>query len=151
MSDLNHDHAVQIMATPKLCSALLIWSERDNHVGLMLATAQPEDESGAILPGLTLQFEIKRPIVVDRCLYEFGLFLLEQGVRRRVYQLNVSPADKRSHNGPLGPMYGPHEHVGDQVLSIDDPDVVCGRPDVAFAYYCRRINLGFSGALNSPL
>lgn len=151
MSDLNHDQALQLMALPKLCSASLSWSERDNHVGLMLASAQPEDESGAILPGLTLQLEMKRPIVVDRCLYEFGLFLLEHGVRRRVYQLNVSPADKRSHNGPLGPMYGPHEHVGNRVLPIDDPDVACGRPDVGFAYYCRRINLAFSGALNSPL
>lgn len=133
MSDVSHDQAVQLMGLPKLCSVSLAWSERDNHVGLLLASAQPEDETGAILPGLTLQFEIKRPIVVDRCLYEFGLFLLEHGVRRRVYQLNVSPADKRSHNGPLGPMYGPHEHVGNRVLPIDDPDVACGRPDVAFA------------------
>jgi hypothetical protein len=151
MSDLNHDQALQLMALPKLCSASMVWSERDNHVGLMLASVQPEDESGAILPGLTLQLEIKRPIVADRCLYEFGLFLLEYGVRRRVYQLNVSPADKRSHNGLLGPMYGPHEHVGNRVLPIDDPDVACGRPDVAFAHYCRRINLAFSGTLNSPL
>lgn len=151
MSDLNHDQALQLMALPKLCNASLVWSERDNHVGLMLASAQPEDETGAILPGLTLQLEIKRPIVVDRCLYEFGLFLLEHGIRRRVYQLNVSPADKRSHNGPLGPMYGPHEHVGNRLLPIDDPDVACGHPDVAFAYYCHRINLVFSGALNSPL
>lgn len=151
MSDVNHDQAVELMALPKLCSATLTWSERDNHVGLLLASAQPEDNTGAILPGLTLQLEIKRPIVVDRCLYEFGLFLLEHGVRRRVYQLNVSPADKRSHNGPLGPIYGPHEHVGNRVLPIDDPDVACGRPDVAFAYYCRRISLVFSGAFNSPL
>lgn len=151
MSDVSHDQARQLMALPKLCSASLAWSERDNHVGLLLASAQPEDETGAILPGLTLQFEIKRPIVVDRCLYEFGLFLLEHGIRRRVYQLNVSPPDKRSHNGPLGPMYGPHEHVGNRVLPIDDPDVACGHPDVAFSYYCRRINLVFSGAVNSPL
>jgi hypothetical protein len=151
MSDVSHDHALQLMALPKMCSASLAWSERDNHVGLLLASAQPEDETGAILPGLTLQLEIKRPIVVDRCLYEFGLFMLEHGVRRRVYQLNVCPADKRSHNGPQGPMHGPHEHVGNRVLPVDDPDVACGRPDVAFAYYCRRINLAFSGALNSPL
>lgn len=151
MSDISPDQALRLMSMPKLCSASLAWSERDNHLGLLLASAQPEDETGAILPGLTLQLEIKRPIVVDRCLYEFGLFLLEHGVRRRVYQLNVSPADKRSHNGPLGPIYGPHEHVGNQVLPIDDPDVACGRPDVAFACYCRRINLAFSGALNLPL
>jgi hypothetical protein len=85
------------------------------------------------------------------CLYEFGLFLLDHGVRRRVYQLNVSPADKRSHNSPLGPFYGPHEHVGNHVLPIVDPDIACGRPEVAFAYYCRRINLTFVGSFNSPL
>lgn len=151
MSDVSHDQALQLMAMPKLCSASLAWSQRDNHVGLLLASAQPEDETGAILPGLTLQLEIKRPIVVDRCLYELGLFLLEHGVRRRVYQLNVSPANKRSHNGPLGPMYGPHEHVGNRVYPIDDPDVACGRLDVAFDFFCRRINLTFSGILNSPL
>jgi len=151
MSDLSHDQALQLMAVPKLCSTSLVWSNRDNHVGLLLALTQPEDESGAILPGLTLQLEIKRPIVVDRCLYEFGLFLLEHGVRRRVYQLNVSPADKRSHNGPRGALYGPHEHLGNQVLPIDDPDIACGRPDVAFAFYCSRISLVFSGSFNSPL
>jgi len=151
MSDVSHDQALQLMAVPKLCSTSLVWSHRDNHVGLLLALAQPEDESGAILPGLTLQLEIKRPIVVDRCLYEFGLFLLEHGVRRRVYQLNVSPADKRSHNGPRGALYGPHEHVGNQVLPINDPDIACGRPDVAFAFYCSRISLVFSGSFNSPL
>ena len=151
MSDVSHDQALQLMAIPKLCSVSLAWSERDNHMGLLLASAQPEDETGAILPGMTLQLIVKRPVVVDRCLYEFGLFQLEQGVRRRVYQLNVSPANKRSHNGPLGPIYGPHEHVGNQVQPITDPDVACGRLDVAFAFYCRWINLAFSGTLNSPL
>lgn len=151
MSDVSHDQALQLMTQPKLCTAVLVWSERDNHVGLLLASAQPEDATGAILPGLTLQFEIKRPIVVERCLYEFGLFLLDHGVRRRVYQLSVSPADKRSHNSPMGPMYGPHEHVGNQVLPIVEPDVACGRPEVAFGYYCRRINLTFTGSFRSPL
>jgi hypothetical protein len=59
MSDVSHDQALQLMAQPKLCTGDLVWSERDNHVGLLLASAQPEDATGAILPGLTLQFEIK--------------------------------------------------------------------------------------------
>jgi hypothetical protein len=84
------------MALPTLCGASLAWSERDNHVGLLLASAQPEAETGAILPGPTMQFEIKRPIVVDRCRYDFGLFLLGHGIRRRICRLNVSPADARS-------------------------------------------------------
>jgi hypothetical protein len=103
MSDVSHDQALQLMALPKLCSASLAWSERDNHVGLLLASAQPEDETGAILPGLTLQFEIKRPIVVDRCLYEFGLFLLEHGVRRWVYQLECLARRQTLSQRPSGP------------------------------------------------
>jgi hypothetical protein len=58
MSDVSQDQALQLMAQPKLCGAALVWSERDNHVGLMLTSAQPEDATGAILPGLTLQLEI---------------------------------------------------------------------------------------------
>lgn len=107
MSDISHDRALELMAVPKLCAASFAWGERDNHAGLLLASAQPEDETGAIPPGLTLQLVVKRPVVVDRCLYEFGLFQLEQGIRRRVYQLNVSPADKRSHTVCRGPSAAP--------------------------------------------
>jgi hypothetical protein len=151
MSDVTEAQARQSMAVPKLCAAILSWADRENHVGLLLATAQPEDETGAIFPGLTLQLIVKRAIIVDRCMYELGMFQLEHGVRRRVYQLNVSPADKRSHNSPTGPLFGPHEHIGDHVEPVTDPDVACGRLDVAFALFCRRINLVFTGQLNSPL
>lgn len=124
MSDLLKSQALQILAQPKFCSASLAWADRSNHVGLLLASAQPEDGTGAFIPGLTLQLEVKRPIVVDRCQYELGMFLLEQGVRRRVYQLNVTPRDKRSHNGlSSGAIRGPHEHVGDSTEVVADPNI----------------------------
>lgn len=139
------------MAEAKFSAAQLRWAERDNHAGLLLASAQPEDATGAIIPGLTLQLEVKRPVVVDRCLYELGLFLLEHGIRHRVYQLHVSPPNKRSHNGASGTFYGPHEHIGDLASLMTQPDIVCGRMDVAFALFCSRINLTFTGSLNSPV
>ena len=151
MSDLPKSQALQVLAQLKLCAVSLSWADRSNHIGLLLATAQPDDETGAIIPGLTLQLEVKRPVVVDRCQYEFGMFLLEHGVRRRVYQLNVTPRDKRSHNGVSGPIYGPHEHIGDSVEAVTDPDIQCGQLDVAFQLFCRRTNLTFTGQLNSPL
>lgn len=151
MSDLTKSHALQILAQPKFCATNLLWADRNNHVGLLIATAQPEDDTSAIIPGLTLQLEVKRPIVVDRCQYEFGMFLLEQGARRRVYQLNVTPRDKRSHNGLSGAICGPHEHVGDSVEVVADPSIQCGQLEVAFQSFCRRINLTFTGQLNSPL
>ena len=102
MSDLPKSQAVQVLAPSKFCAAKLNWTDKGNHIGILLAAAQPEDETGAIIPGLTLQLEVKRPVVVDRCQYELGLFLLERGVRRRVYQLNVTPPNKRSHNFATG-------------------------------------------------
>lgn len=151
MSDVPHAQALAVLAVPKFCDARLVWAERGNHANHLLATAPLEDKTGAILPGLTLQLEVKRPIVVDRCLYELGLFLLENGVRRRVYQLNVCPPDKRSHQAPGLLVHGPHEHAGDVVSAVPDPDVRCGAFGVAFDFFCRRAGLAFGGELNSPL
>lgn len=100
MSDVVPAYADQLMAFPKLCNVTLTWSERDNHAGLLLATAQPEDTTGAILPGMTLQLVVKRPLVVDRCLYELGLFQLDHGTRRRVYQLNETPPTNAHTTAP---------------------------------------------------
>lgn len=151
MSDLPKSQALLVLAQLKFCAANLVWADRSNHSGLLLATAQPEDDTGAIIPGLTMQLEIKRPIIVNRCQYELGLFLLENGTRRRVYQLNVTPRDKRSHNQTSGPLYGPHEHVGDSVQTISDPDIQCGELEVAFKLFCDKANITFTGQLNSPL
>ena len=151
MSDLPKSQALLVLAQIKFCAANFSWADRSNHTGLLLATAQPEDDTGAIIPGLTMQLEIKRPIIVNRCQYELGLFLLEHGTRRRVYQLNVTPRDKRSHNHVSGPLYGPHEHIGDSVEAVVDPNIQCGQLDVAFELFCRRTNLTFTGQLNSPL
>ena len=134
MSDLPKLQALQVLAQPKFCAASLTWVDRSNHTGLLLATAQPEDETGAIIPGLTLQLEVKRPVVANRCQYELGMFLLEHGVRRRVYQLNVTPRDKRTHNVVSGPLYGPHEHIGDSVEAVTDPNIQCDQLDVAFRF-----------------
>jgi hypothetical protein len=152
-SDLPRAHALVALALPKYCDIDLQWSVRSNQINILQATAQPEDDTGALIPGLTIQLEIKRAIVADRCLYELGLFKFDSGMRRRAYQLNVCPPDKRSHNDRLTGLvvYGPHEHVGDGVDAISDPAIQCGALELAFQLFCQRINLSFSGHLNSPL
>jgi hypothetical protein len=152
-ADLPASRALAVMAVPKYCDAHLQWEIRKNQANILLATAQPEDETGALIPGITIQLEIKRPIVADRCLYELGLFQLEDGIRRRAYQLNVCPLNKRSHNDRQTgqALYGPHEHVGDSASAIVDQAIRCGALEVAFELFCSRINLSFTGHLNSPL
>lgn len=151
MSDLPKHLADSLINVPKFCTGEIEWLERMNHAGRLISTCVLEDDTGATIPGLTMQLEIKRAVVVDRCLYEFGLFLLEKGVRRRVYQLNVTPSNKLSHNGVTGPIYGPHEHFGDEAIATHHPDIECGKVEAAFAHYCARINLRYSGKFRSPL
>ena len=67
MSDLPRSQALLVLAQIKFCAAHISWADRSNHMGLLLATAQPEDETGAIIPGLTLQLAVKRPVLVNRC------------------------------------------------------------------------------------
>ena len=53
MSDVPHAQALAVLAGPKFCDTQLSWAERVNHSGHLLATAALEDDTGAILPGLT--------------------------------------------------------------------------------------------------
>jgi len=92
--------------------------ERSNHAGHLLGVAELVDGNGITLPGITLQIEVKAPAETDRCLYQFSIMQLRHRKRHRLYQLEVAPRSKRTHNG-INPIHGPHEHLGD-----DDPAVV---------------------------
>lgn len=138
------------MSVPKFIDSDLKLIARSNHIGHLVAISQPMDEDGAILPGLTVQLEIKSPIIVDRCLFLISLFQLHRGVKLRAYQLEVAPNNKRTHNDKDGPVYGPHEHVGDLVAPCRDPSLTCSALTSAFAFFCQRINLSFSGQIVYP-
>jgi len=141
--------AQNIVDQPKFCAAALHFQQKPNQGNLLIATCALEDDTGATLPGLTLQLEIRRPLIVDRWQFEFGLFLLQDGHRKRVYQLHSSPSDKRSHNAKDGPLYGPHEHIGDSVTAVVLTD--SADPASVFALYCKRINLIYTGKIEFPL
>lgn len=149
--DLPHEAAIALMREPKFSAAPLVWETRTNQNNILMAIFQPEDETGAIIPGLSIQLEVKKAIVVDRCGYEMGLLKLVGKARRRVYQLAVTPPDKRSHNDVLGPIYGPHEHLGDRVIPVTDPRIHCGELQAAFDRLCQQINLTYTGNGSMPL
>jgi hypothetical protein len=141
--------AEKLLELPKFCSAKLTWGEKKNHAGLLIATAALDDETGATIPGLTLQLEIKKAILVERFQFELGLFILVKGVRTRVYQLNVTPLDRKSHNDPVNPIYGPHQHIGSRhaepVQRLQSGDFA-----EAFCFFCTKTNITFTGSLNLP-
>lgn len=114
------------LEVPKI---VLNWSglaARANHVGHLVGVGElAEAATGITLPGLTLQVEVKAPRDVVRCLFLLTIFQLKGGVRQRAYQLEVAPSNKRTHNGAAGAIYGPHEHLGEDVTAIRHEDVDC--------------------------
>ncbi len=91
-----------------------------------MAVADLLDSSFTTIPGYTIQLEVKAPVIVDSCLYLFSVMRHRAKVRRPVFQLEVAPEGKRTHNG-TPPIYGPHLHCGDaEPTPIQHPNVHCG-------------------------
>ncbi len=122
----------------------LRWSglkPRPNHAGHLVGVADLVDAQGITLPGYTLQIEIKAPVVTARCLYLFSIMRLHQKQRRRVYQLEVAPRGKRTHNGATT-IYGPHEHVGEsEPTPVLDSGVDCDNWKGALRWFFNRISV----------
>lgn len=134
--------AKALAGMPKAAAGPLVWQRRGNHAGHMMAASVVLDSQGITLPGQVIAIEVRAPVLVDSCLYLFTLFKTAHGQRRRVYQLEVVPEGKRSHNGPEGALYGPHEHWGDElVLPVHDPAVHCGDFAGALAHFTDRCTL----------
>lgn len=120
------------------------WSgfrQRDNHASHVIGVAELIDAKSITLPGYTLQIEVKAPIDSERCLYLFSIMHLVKGRRIRVYQLEVVPANKRSHNG-LTTIYGPHEHLGEEEPTpVACSDVNCDNWDASLRWFFNRVSV----------
>jgi len=148
---LELDKAKPIIDLPKFCNQNLVWGTKANQNSFLQATSALDDAEGATIPGLTIQLEVKKPILVATYHFELGLFKLSHnGIRERVYQLNVTPMHRRSHNDKKHPIYGPHIHHGCD-LTFAASKSLGDDLNKAFELYCADINLSFTANLNSPL
>ncbi len=114
---------------------------RHNHAGSLIGSAQLVDDNGIFIPGLTFVVEVKAPIVATRCLYIFSLMLSVGKDKKRIYQLEVCPSDKRSHNGsPI--IYGPHSHVLElEVNAVVNSEVDCNNWSGSVDWFMKEVNL----------
>lgn len=126
--------------TPKQALRWTGLRPRSNHAGHLFGVAELVDNQGVTLPGLTLQIEIKAPVDAARCLFLFSLMRLQHGKRRRLYQLEVSPHNKRTHNGQTA-IYGPHEHIEDDTNQVTDPAVRCDNWFAALQWFFNRVSV----------
>ena len=133
------DNARSIASGNKKLHGAPSWHKRDNHAGFLIASARVEDADGALLPGLTVEFEYKAGITLARCQFLFTLFTLRHGAKLRTYQLEISPPDKRTHNEPGNIIYGAHEHWGDKAIALTG--FGCDDYQHGFVHFCQQLNL----------
>lgn len=135
--------AAQIdMDVPKVIYGKTVFVPRQNHMGHVICILQLQNTSGVLIPALTIQVEVKAPVVSTRCYYTFTLVRRIGHERIRVYQLEVVPQNKISHRGNPD-IAGPHEHFGDEAepTKIMDAGVNCDEWAACLAWFERRINL----------
>lgn len=133
--------AVVLIDTPKQALRWSGFKSRSNHVGHLIGVAELVDAQGITIPGYTLQIEIKAPVDTSRCLFLFSVMRLHQKQRLRVYQLEVAPRSKRTHNGAL-PLYGPHEHVEtSEPTAVTDSSVDCDNWKGSLQWFFNRVSV----------
>lgn len=148
--EISEDEALALMARPKFVKGGS-WTPRVNHAGHVVWFAEVFDQEDITIPGVTVALEVKEAAPVDSCLHQLTLFLRRGQAKRRVYQLEVVPAQKRSHNGPEGSIYGPHEHVGECVTTpVEGGLVGCENWKASLELFSRRAGVTFLEPVESP-
>lgn len=150
MHEIALDIAQALMARPKWVKAGR-WEPRSNHCGHTFWFAEVFDEVDATIPGVTVTLEVKDAAPVDTCLHQFTLYKRVGTAKRRVFQLEVVHPEKRSHNGPDGPLYGPHVHVCEaETRRVVSPEVRCDNWSGSLAFFAREAGVTFLESVESP-
>lgn len=96
----------------KFVAEEMVWDEKANHVGSLIARSQLLDSNHATIPGLYFKgVYTSKPLSGD--IYSFGLMALSGRIHHRVFMLEVYPAHMVSHTGKSETIKGPHIHLGD--------------------------------------
>lgn len=133
--------ALPLMTVPKYAVHWSSFQKRENHAGHIIGVAQLTDPDGVYFPGLTLEIEVKAAIVSPQCLFQFSLRQKKGKLKEVVYQLEVAPQAKKTHNG-LTPIYGPHEHIGeDEPSLVNQRSVNCNDWNGCISWFLQRVNV----------
>jgi hypothetical protein len=138
---LEQDKVRQLLQQRKLVRNWSGFRPKENHRGLIMGAALLADSQGIFIVGMTLQIELRIATVVGDCLMTFSVFQRVGSHRQRVYQLEVCPRDKLSHNGETA-IYGPHEHLPtNEVNAVSETGVDCDNWQGSFSWFLERTNI----------
>jgi len=95
----------------KYVSDEIIWSEKPNHSGWLMATSALLDGNRSTIPFLFFKGEYQRGRLYDKAAY--ALMHRQGEETRRVFMLEIHPRHVRSHKERGIEFFGPHCHLGD--------------------------------------
>lgn len=89
------------------------WEQKPTNSRFWTRSIEVYDESYVTIPGMLVCLESRTGRIPGECKDLYTLFQQRPwGDWERLFQIEVVPGDKRSHNGPDGEVYGPHLHYG---------------------------------------
>lgn len=139
-----------LISLPKLLVGELIWDEDPTHSRYVTARFVVADDTGATIPGVTVEFLFRPGVVATDCKFAFTLFAQRAHRRCRVYQIEVVPPERRSHNGPSGCIYGPHQHFGERAEVLGGTGLGCLDHEAWMREFLHRSNIGWGGTYVLP-
>ncbi len=128
----------------------LDWDDRPPDSNYLSDTDSLLDRSGASIPGVSYELQVRRGRYKADCNYVFAVFKMKGGRRHPVYRIDVVPQDKRKHKGPDGWWYGPHQHFGTRAEKFDPPVTLGCDHEAWFKEFLKRANIQFSGKYLPP-
>lgn len=128
------------------------WSARPSNSSFIQHSENLLDESGATIPGLTVDLRIRQGLYVQDCRYDFSVFQIKGGRRLRVYQINVRPIDKSSHTESNGEIwFGSHHHFGERAERFPSEITLgCDHHEEWFRLFLKNANIDFGGKYIPP-
>ena len=142
----------EVLAMEKFMVSNLVWAEKPNNTNFLHAQSLLANADGVVLQGLSVHLCVRVGRFAPDCLWDFGLFRFKGGKQLRLYQINVAPADKVTHNAREGAWYGPHQHFGaSRVEKLDgNPPAPCVSHEAWFKEFLVRAKIQFGGKYEMP-
>jgi hypothetical protein len=149
-SGVTDQEIVEILAMDKFVVDDLDWQDSPTNSNYIAATDSLLDHDGASIPGLSYELQVRRGRYADDCRFAFCVFKIKGGRRQLIYRIDVMPEDKRSHKGPEGWWYGPHQHFGLRAEPFNPPLRLGCNHEAWFREFLKRANISFSGKYLPP-
>lgn len=141
-SCLTAHESMKEMSIKKFYSDELNWVEKKNNGRFIQINFKPKDAKNitSCVPDQIIIFDYTPMKHIKAHKYLFTLFKVKDNTKQRAYQIEIRPRNRKAstHNGVV--IYGPHEHLGDDVFQLDE-GIDVDDFDTWLSIFCDKVKL----------